>query len=186
MVNFVLQSFGKRVWRLGQPFHRRRHNKQGCRSYPQAGFYILPLLLSWLLISTLFRLWREQRLGQYGKKEEATKQPLIPSRADTLTDTSLALQTPQKNGQGGQEGRGPAKNGVTWGPLGSGGSPKAKKGEKFRCCSLMWSVLYHVMCDTCDARMSHVIVIGCVICVVGAATLVILTTYPPSPLDCCC
>jgi len=88
----------------------------------------------------ILRMWREQRLGQYGKekKEERSKQPLIPSRADTVTDTSLpALQIPQKNGQGGQEGRGPPKNGVTWGPVGSGGSPKAKKGDKFRCCSLM-------------------------------------------------
>jgi len=85
----------------------------------------------------ILRLWREQRLGQYGKKEETIKQPLIPSRADTVTDTSAPLQIPQKNGQAGQEGRGPPKNGVTWGPVGSGGSPKAKKGDKFRCCSLM-------------------------------------------------
>ena len=90
---------------------------------------------------TFFRLWREQRLGQYGRKEAepaSTTQSLIPSRADTISDTSVApLQIPPKNGQGGQDGRGPPKNGVTWGPVGSGGSPKTKKGDKFRCCSLM-------------------------------------------------
>ena len=90
------------------------------------------------LIKTFFRLWREQRLGQYGRKEAepaSTIQSLIPSRADTISDTSVAPL--QMNGQGGQDGRGPPKNGVTWGPVGSGGSPKTKKGDKFRCCSLM-------------------------------------------------
>lgn len=92
----------------------------------------------------ILRLWKEQRLGQYGekKKEEGrSKEPLIPSKADTVTDTSSSpapLQILQKNGQGGQEGRDPPKNGVTWGPVGSGGSPKTKKkGDKFRCCSVM-------------------------------------------------
>ena len=109
---------------------------------------------TWLFCTklNLFRLWKEQRLGQYGRKEAPIKEALIPSTSEASIATSAgSVQIPRKSShQGDQEVRPPPKNGITWGPVGSAGSPKSKKkGEKFRCCSVMWSVLYHVRCDAC-------------------------------------
>ena len=109
---------------------------------------------TWLFCTklNLFRLWKEQRLGQYGRKEAPIKEALIPSTSEASIATSAgSVEIPRKSSQqGDQEVRPPPKNGITWGPVGSAGSPKSKKkGEKFRCCSVMWSVLYHVRCDAC-------------------------------------
>ena len=90
--------------------------------------------------SNHFRLWKEQRLGQYGRKEAPIKEALIPSTSEASIATSAgSVQIPPKSShQGDQEVRPPPKNGITWGPVGSAGSPKSKKkGEKFRCCSVM-------------------------------------------------
>jgi len=88
----------------------------------------------------ILRLWKEQRLGQYGRKEAPIKEALIPSTSEASIATSAgSVQIPRKSSQqGDQEVRPPPKNGITWGPVGSAGSPKSKKkGEKFRCCSVM-------------------------------------------------
>ena len=97
---------------------------------------------TWLFCTklNLFRLWKEQRLGQYGRKEAPIKEALIPSTSEASIATSAgSVQIPRKSSQqGDQEVRPPPKNGITWGPVGSAGSPKSKKkGEKFRCCSVM-------------------------------------------------
>ena len=133
---------------------------------------------TWLFCTklNLFRLWKEQRLGQYGRKEAPIKEALIPSTSEASIATSAgSVQIPRKSSQqGDQEVRPPPKNGITWGPVGSAGSPKSKKkGEKFRCCSVMWSVLYHVRCDA--GYVWHVIR-AWYVWWLPWATLVILTT----------